>query len=51
MQEKKQQNNQNIKVTVQLPKLKSEIVNQTKINRIYDILNPEKTENNRKKAI
>lgn len=46
MQAKKQKNNQNIKVTVQLPKRKPEIVTQTKINRIYDILNPDKTRKN-----
>ena len=46
MQANKQQNNQTVKVTVQLPKQKSEIVTQTKINRIYDILSPKTEKNN-----
>ncbi len=39
MQMNEQQDEQNIKVTIHIPKNVSDVIRQTKINQIYDILN------------
>lgn len=47
----KKHENPNTKVTVHIPKSDSEIIRQTKINRIYDILNPKEQKENLKNAV
>ena len=51
MQTNKKHEKPNTMVTVHIPKLDSEIIRQTKINRIYDILNPKEQKENLKSAV
>lgn len=51
MQTNKKHEKPNTKVTVHIPKSDSEIIRQTKINRIYDILNPKGQKENLKNVV